>query len=365
MLAKTQKAALRYATARKTSLPILNCVEIGQSADGGFQYLKTNNLDYQVEVTTPECTSDKHILVDKKVVLSCLGQSWKVEKERATFSGDGSSRTVSTKDLSEFPTVLLDDFKAKATVTFQLEDIRPALSYCLRAVSDDFTRLPLTGIMLELAGDDTFRLIATNGHCLYQHTGKVENASNETVILGGEFCRFLTRLPQKTGQLVCRIGETYLIATLSTESCDVRIVSRNIEGPYPDYRQVIPDIKAMAKLSITDAKAFIEACSEIAPATSKVTKQVTWTTGGPDSEFSVDNPETGKMTVTVPGTYPSEDWYAKPLDRIGFNITYLKNLVPSDAKTITVYGNSHERAFLFTFDNEVLLALLMPLRLSD
>lgn len=365
MLAKTQATAIKYATAKgQGHLPILNCVEIGAAYKEGFRSVYVNNLDYSVAVVSSKQFNyiAGDILVDKATALQCMGHEWTLDGGKATFSKNGSERTVEIKDVGEHPSLLWDVSKVKATISFDFETLKADLAYCLKAVLDDMTRPALCGVLLELEGfDDQGTLVATDGHRLHRAKIQAEHNDKLSVILDSGFCKFLARLPQKIGTLECEIAENHIRCVLRTDDCIVIIVSRLNEGPFPDYRQVIPKDNTQS-FFIDDADVFLKACKEIKPSTSKPVNQVTFEFGNGISSLSCINPDTGKASVQLPSTKLGNGW---EIDKAGFNVRYLVAAIPKGTEFIELQGKRADSAFTLRFDGQSrYFALVMPLRLG-
>jgi DNA polymerase-3 subunit beta len=140
----------------------------------------------------------------------------------------------------------------------------------------------------------------------------------------------------------------------------VQVYTRLIEGPYPNYEQVIP--KDNDKNLVVDKAAFNAAVRRMAIVASDQTHRIRMSLGGPMAKFSVQTPDLGEATEELPVEYVGD-----PLE-IGFNAQYLLELLrympteevkmtfkaPERAATIEPVGNE---------DTPDYLCLVMPLRL--
>jgi DNA polymerase III subunit beta len=138
------------------------------------------------------------------------------------------------------------------------------------------------------------------------------------------------------------------------------VYTRLIEGPYPNYEQVIP--KDNDKLLVADKGALTAAVRRMAIVASDQTHRIRMSLGGPMLRFSVETPDLGAANEEMPVEYDGE-----PLE-IGFNAQYLLELLrymptdevrmsfkaPERAATIQPVGNE---------DTPDYLCLVMPLRL--
>lgn len=142
----------------------------------------------------------------------------------------------------------------------------------------------------------------------------------------------------------------------------VQIFTRLIEGPYPNYEQVIP--KDNDKVLIAEKTALTGAIRRMAIVASDQTHRIRMSVGGPMMKFSVQTPDLGEGSEELPVEYNGD-----PLE-IGFNANYLLELLrymptsevklsfkaPERAATMEPLGNEDAPDFL---------CLVMPLRLLD
>jgi DNA polymerase-3 subunit beta len=142
----------------------------------------------------------------------------------------------------------------------------------------------------------------------------------------------------------------------------VMIFTRLIEGPYPNYEQVIP--KDNDKTLIADKGALTGAIRRMAIVASDQTHRIRLSLGGPMMKFSVQTPDLGEAWEELPVEYEGE-----PLE-IGFNANYLLELLrymPSDEVRLSF--RAPERAATMqpvgNEDTPDFLCLVMPLRLMD
>jgi DNA polymerase-3 subunit beta len=93
------------------------------------------------------------------------------------------------------------------------------------------------------------------------------------------------------------------------------IYSRLLEGPFPDYTQVIP--KNNKKELTVSREEFTDACRRVAILASVITHQVKLSVGKDALTISVNTPDVGEAADEVPCLCKSA-----PLD-IGYNARYL------------------------------------------
>jgi DNA polymerase III subunit beta len=140
------------------------------------------------------------------------------------------------------------------------------------------------------------------------------------------------------------------------------VFSRLIEGPYPNYEQVIP--RENDKFATVDKAAMAAALRRMSVVASDQTHRIRLAFAGGAVKFSVQTPDLGEAQDELAVTYEGE-----PLE-IGFNATYLLEILkymPTDEVRFTF--KAPERAATVEpvgwDDPASYMALVMPLRLVD
>jgi DNA polymerase-3 subunit beta len=140
------------------------------------------------------------------------------------------------------------------------------------------------------------------------------------------------------------------------------LYTRLIEGPYPNYQQVIPQDND--KTAIADRDGLTHALRRMAVVASDQTHRVKLSLKDGDLNFFASTPDVGEANERMPIEYQGD-----PLE-IGFNASYLLEVlryVDGDQARLTF--KSPERAAVITQasrpEGEEYLALVMPLRLQE
>src|SRR6266852_4992545 len=140
------------------------------------------------------------------------------------------------------------------------------------------------------------------------------------------------------------------------------VFSRLIEGPYPNYEQVIP--RENDKFATVDKAAMAAALRRMSVVASDQTHRIRLAFSGGAVKFSVQTPDLGEAQDELAVTYEGE-----PLE-IGFNAMYLLEILkymPTDEVRLTF--KAPERAATVEpvgwDDPASYMALVIPLRLVD
>ena len=202
-------------------------------------------------------------------------------------------------------------------------------------------------------------MVATNGHRLARYSVPSPN--------GGSEARSMIVPPKALGQ----IGRIYAPddeLKVATDGKQIgfrgergEIYSRLIEGPYPNYEQVIPrDNDKKARL---DKERLVGALRRMVVMASDQTHRVRLSLGDDLLRFHVSTPDVGEGSEQMPAAYEGDE-----ID-IGFNANYLLEVLrymPSDEVKFSF--KAPERAATMEPVGENVpdyLCLVMPLRLLD
>jgi len=135
----------------------------------------------------------------------------------------------------EFPK--LPKFTNQEIIKVNQDDLRQILSLVSFAVSYDETRYILNGILCQVKKDN-IGFIATDGKRLAFYQKKITQGVNQPIqiIIPIKTIHELNRNLAEEGQVLLGIGTNQILLDLGK----TQIVSRLIEGEFPDYQQVIP-----------------------------------------------------------------------------------------------------------------------------
>jgi DNA polymerase-3 subunit beta len=283
------------------------------------------------------------------VALAAQGDAITISGGRSRFRLNGLSR----EEFPEYPVVSFEN-SWKATGA-ELNDL---ISHVAFAVSTEETRPILNGVLWEL-GPTEMRMVATNGHRLARMTIPRSGAGTEgQLIVPPKALSQVQKLFKPDQEVEIARSDNHI----GFQGGGVQIFTRLIEGPYPNYDQVIP--KDNDKVLIVDRTALNGAIRRMAIVASDQTHRIRLSVGGPMMKFSVQTPDLGEGSEELPVEYTGD-----PIE-IGFNANYLLELLryiateevkmtfraPERAATLEPLGNEDVPDFL---------CLVMPLRLLD
>lgn len=137
----------------------------------------------------------------------------------------------------EFPT--LPEFKDMEVIKLEQANLKHMLNLTSFAVSFDETRYILSGILFKVY-KNSFTLVATDGKRLAIMERKLKQDVDKDIriIVPIKTIQELSRNLKDEGELSLTLSGNQVLFDLG----GVVIISRLIEGEFPDYRQVIPEV---------------------------------------------------------------------------------------------------------------------------
>jgi len=258
-----------------------------------------------------------------------------------------------------------DEFPTFPQVRFQDSwrvrsgDLQKLISHTSFAVSTEESRPILNGVLWELRAD-RMRMVATNGHRLTRMDLPITsgNSPGGDLIIPPKALDQVRRLFPAEEELEIAQGDNHL----GFRSPFTSVFTRLIEGPYPNYEQVIP--RDNDRVAVSDKIALISALKRMSVIASDQTHRIRLSFNAALLRFSVQTPDLGEAQDELPIRFTGD-----PID-IGFNANYLLEIlryIPTDEVRITL--KAPERAVTVEpeewSDPASYLCLVMPLRLMD
>ena len=375
-----QQGDLAFAVARalgsvsnKSPLPLLSCVLL--EADKGGLRVTGTDLDVTTSVVVPcaakspgkAAVSARHFNdVVRKMPKGSLSIAVRGGQCEVTYGdGKGWSR-FPVQDPADFPRI--PELKADTKIALEGDSLSRLAARTSYAASTEDTRPQLNGVLLQ-GTDKQVMFVSTDGHRLARATrkGTFANLGAQGVIVPGRALQAVSRTADEaTSPVEIEIASGKNQAGFSAQVGEyrVQILTRLLEGPYPNYEQVIPkDNPKELKARRAD---LIEAVDLVASHADNVTRQV---------RFSVRNGHLGVSSTTQElgaGEQQLDADYAGDDMEIGYNASYLLDIlrsIPTDQvlfrlKTALSAGVI-EPVGALPKPEEELLCLIMPLRLPD
>ncbi|MDD4939281.1 MAG: DNA polymerase III subunit beta [Candidatus Omnitrophica bacterium] len=210
----------------------------------------------------------------------------------------------------------LPEFKEGGVLKIEQAVLKEMLALTSFAVSIDETRYILNGILFKISRDN-ITLVATDGKRLAVIQRKLNKNTEKDlqIIVPLKTIQELSRNLQEEGEVSMLLGNNQALFDLG----DVIIISRLIEGEFPDYQQVIPPA-AENKIGV-GREQFLLAVKRAALLSTPDYQAVKLEVFKNKMVVSKSTPDVGESREEVPIEYQGKEIVA------GFNPSYLMDVL--------------------------------------
>jgi DNA polymerase III subunit beta len=346
---------------RRHTLPILSNVLLSRT-DTHIDFVAT---DIEIEITTSMTVEgageEKRITVGARKlvdILRALPEGSEVTlalQDRRLQVKSGKSRfNLQTLSAEDFPRLVLADASA-TSFTVPQKLLRVLLGLVQYAMAQQDIRYYLNGLLM-VVEDDQLKLVATDGHRLAYASRKVggKNLARQEVILPRKTIIELSKLLDDSDDPVT-VGLSATQAKFSFGN--VVLVSKLVDGKFPDYGRVIPQNQPK-KLKL-DRIALLQALQRAAILTSDKFRGVRWVLGDGSLKISCNNTEQEEAQEELDVPYKGET-----LD-IGFNVGYLVDVLNNldVAEVECGLGDANSSALFTLPERSDFKYVVMPMRI--
>ncbi|MGO8766735.1 MAG: DNA polymerase III subunit beta [Limisphaerales bacterium] len=256
----------------------------------------------------------------------------------------------------EFPP--LPKFKDDKKVLLQQENVKAMMRRTSFAISTDESRYVLNGIFISLK-DHKMTMVATDGRRLALVDEEVdisENSSGE-FILPAKAVGELNRLLQEKGEVEIKFGDNQASFSLKDDKgFSVLLITKLIEGNYPNYKQVIPtETKERIPLAREE---FLQALRRAEIMTSEKANSVKMAFGKNTLAITANSPEVGEARESLAVNYKGKEM------AIAFNPRYLIDALAALSEDEVFFELIDELSPGVLKINGPFLYVVMPMRLS-
>src|SRR5215813_3408470 len=251
----------------------------------------------------------------------------------------------------EFPP--LPKFEGAKVVTIRQKDLRDGLRKTSYAISTDETRYVLNGILFSFK-DNKLTLVATDGRRLALVDLELEFPRSQEldIIVPTKAVTELQRLVREEGDAKISIGENQIALELNR----TLLVSKLIEGNYPNFRQVIPP-EAKERITL-ERETFLTAVRRVSLLASEKSNSVKLIFSKGNIDIVANTPEVGEAKESLPVMYKGREFsiafnpefLMAPLRNLSTDEVYLDLIDEMSPGVIKIAG-----PFLY---------VLMPMRLN-
>lgn len=334
---------------------------------GGLLTLTASDLETTMRaVLEVEGEDDGLVAVPAKMLVETLKSlpempvtfSFDAETMQMEISSEYGKYTISCLDGEEFPS--LPELENPATVIVHAGSLQKAFQKTLFAAANDEMRPVVSGIFMQIS-EDMITFVATDAHKLvrYRLIG-MENEQTGSFVMPKKPLNILKSI---LGQAVSMVDIHYSKTNVRFEFDEVTVVTRLVEGRYPNYEAVIPQNNPF-NLTI-DRAAFLNSVRRVAIFSNKSSSQIRLKISGTEINISAEDLDyANRANERLNCHFEGDDLL------IGFSAKFLIEVLSNmEAKEVRMELSAPNRAGLVfpidgMGDSEDLLMLVMPVMVA-
>ncbi|MEA3449455.1 MAG: DNA polymerase III subunit beta [Patescibacteria group bacterium] len=235
---------------KNVNLPILNNVLI-RVKNGNIKFIST---DLELGITAVirgkieeegEYTVDARVFSDYIALLPNQKITLTLKDQKLRLQCENYKTVIRGQEAEEYP--LIPKVDEKDSFNFKALEFKEALSQVVFAVSNSETRMELNGVLFDF-NEEYLIMVSTDSYRLAEKKIKINNSSNKKekhIIIPAKTIQELVRILSNVKKENVSDKELNVVVCVADNQIKFRInsielVSRLIEGQYPDYKQIIP-----------------------------------------------------------------------------------------------------------------------------
>jgi DNA polymerase-3 subunit beta len=276
------------------------------------------------------------------------------EKNVCSIQAGSSFYKINGLAAEEYPP--LPAFKENKQVLLPQDKIKSMLRKTSFAISTDETRYVLNGIFVSF-NQDKMALVATDGRRLALVEEEVNSDVQGDFIVPTKAINELNRLLQATGDVEIKFTDNQAAFSLRDDKgFSVLLITKLVEGNYPNYRQVIP---AESKERITLAREeFLQALRRAEFMTNDKSNSVKLLFGKNNLTITANTPDVGEGRESIAINYKGKEF------AIAFNPAYMLDPLKALDTDEVFFELTDELSPGVIKINGPFLYVLMPMRMS-
>lgn len=345
---------------KKQTLPILSHVLIQlkeqtltlTTTDMELEISASNKIKSKEEVTFTIYAKDLIDIVRKLPEKTQI--KFKIEESKIYLNANKNTFELNTFSPLDFPA--LPKTQNTSVIKIKQDSLKELIENTSFSMGNQDIRAYLNGLFFEL-NKDSLTVVATDGHRLSIGEVKQNNDLEErkTVILPRKAVLELTKLLNKSTQDTAEIhlSDNYF----SLIDTNTKIISRLIDGNFPNYKQVMPT--DFSNTIIIDRMDFLSSLQQASIFVDERTKGVKLVFR--DDKLSIfSHSERGRAETQLEVTKQEKEL------EIAFNIHYLISILEKLTTTkinMVIPGGENKSCLLSATDDESYQYIVMPMRI--
>jgi DNA polymerase III subunit beta len=323
----------------------------------------------EVELTKSEGEEDGSICIPARILLETLKTmpdlpvSFNINLENQAIelsAGEGKYR-LTGYEAEEYPRT--PQLENTNSLEIHSSILANAIQKTLFATGNDDMRPVMSGVFCEL-NEENITFVSTDAHKLVKYIRKDAKAAEAASFVLAK--KPLTQLKNILSISDCQVNINYTQSNISFVFDNIMLVSRLVEGKYPNYEAVIP--KDNPNKLIVDRLGLLNAIRRVSIFANQSTHQVRFKITGQELVLSAEDVDySNKADERMPCNYEGEDI------EIGFNSKFIIEMLNNvDTEEVIVEMSTPNRAGIILANekeedanaDEFLLMLVMPVMLN-
>jgi len=355
--------------ATRSTLPIIGNILL--EATKNSLKISANNLEIGMEVfITANIDEEGAILVPAKIfsgIVSKLPDTEitikTIDKGLVKISYKQSNFNINGLSPDEFPT--LPKIKDGKSVKIESSIFSEMIDQTVFSVSMSEEKYVLSGVLMEfgksqMSGDNSnLRMVSTDGYRLSKRGNKVAGSSFESSVIIpakalSEVARMIEADPE--GEVELMLGGDHI----SFRYKDSYIVSRLIQGQFPDYKQVIPK---SSEIKVTmNTKVFLQAIERAAVIASSSANIIRLEVKGGKLYAIASAPDVGSINELIEAEIKGGD-----KAQVAFNVRLVMDAlkVLKDEKIVLELSGPLSPGMIKPVGGDDFTYIVMPIRVAE
>lgn len=343
---------------RKQTMPILSNILIEK--ENGKIRLTATDLEIQITNTieTDDSSSAAITVGGKKLqdILRILPDQSKisieVKENKAQIKSNKSRFNLQTLPAQDFPK-LSNQLQNTNKITLSQNALKLLLGSIQYAMAQQDVRYYLNGVLLGVEGNK-LKAVATDGHRLAYNAITIEaDLAKQEIIIPRKAVMELAKLLADDDSA---IELEFSDQQLKTSFSGIQLVTKLIEGKFPDYQRVIPDYSNHLSMNRTLVQ---QALQRAAILSNEKFRGVRFVLTEKNLSVISSNSEQEEAQVEI-----ETDYHGEAID-IGFNVNYLLDGLNSinSEQAIFSFGSPNSSILITSPDNQEFRYVVMPMRI--
>jgi DNA polymerase-3 subunit beta len=280
------------------------------------------------------------------------------EKDTMRINDGRNKASIKGQPTEDYPQIPDINEEQTNSISITGEKIYSALNRVLTAPTKDDSRPVLSGILFELEGS-SLKLVATDSYRLAEEVVSLEDSSSPDsktkVVAPLKACQELSRILEKETESSLEI--IFSQNQIGFQVDNKILVSRLIEGDYPDYKQIIPN--SFKTKTVLNRKEFLTAAKTAWLFSRDQANNVKLKIEDDELVILATSPQIGESKSKI-----SLEKKSGPDVEISFNIKFITDILNaiSSEKIEFKLNNSIQPGMIKEKDREDFLYLIMPLK---